>query len=266
MSKNIKVAVITQNDDYAIPRNFRLLCDAETIDVTELIVINAEGSLENKKVLFIRGFGALQSVKMGMKSLMLKSKSFIASSFSFFDKPAWLNLKGLCARYNIPLRQEEDVNSTEFINRLKKSKLDVIVSFSAPTVFKSDLLNLPRYGCINLHCSALPSYAGVLPSFWALLNDEKKVGVSVHLMDSKIDNGAVLAQDMVDISSMDSMFNVIRSTKLCGGHLMLNVLDYIHEHGKLPDPVDISCNEKSYFSWPKVEDLKRLVAQGKRLI
>ena len=106
----------------------------------------------------------------------------------------------------------------------------------------------------------------MLPSFWTLLNGEKEAGVSVHLMDSKIDNGAVLKQDMVDISSMDNMFDVILATKLHGGHAMLNVLRHIHENDKLPKPVDTSHNRHSYFSWPKVGDIKELVARGKRLI
>ena len=57
MTKKLKIAVITQNDVFAIPRNFKLLCDAEELNVTELIVINAAGSLENKRILFLRGFG-----------------------------------------------------------------------------------------------------------------------------------------------------------------------------------------------------------------
>ena len=54
MSKKLKIAVITQNDVYAIPRKFKLLCDAEELKISELIVINAVGSLENKRMLFLR--------------------------------------------------------------------------------------------------------------------------------------------------------------------------------------------------------------------
>lgn len=266
MSNKINIAVITQNDLYAIPRNFKLLCDSERVNISELILINAEGSLENKKWLFVRGFGLWQTIKMTAITLYFKSRSALAASFSFLGKSEWLDLKGLCTFYNIPFNKEREVNSTKLIARLKEKELDVIVSFSAPTVFKAELLNVPRYGCINLHCSALPSYAGVLPSFWVLLNGETTAGVSVHLMDSKIDNGAVLGQEEVDISCMDNMFDVIQATKLRGGHLMLNVLRYLHENKGLPDPKDTSHNKHSYFSWPRVEDLKRLVEQGKRLI
>tara|TARA_B100000900_G_scaffold414503_1_gene441316 strand:- start:3796 stop:4596 length:801 start_codon:yes stop_codon:yes gene_type:complete len=266
MSKKINIAVITQNDEFAIPKNFKLLCDAENIQVSELIIINAPSSLENKKFLFIKGFGVKQSIKMVIVKLTFKLRSFVASTFSFIQRTDWLNLKAMCSFYEIPIRYEVNINSEKVLKRLSKKNLDVVVSFSAPTVFKDDLLNLPRYGCINLHCSALPSYAGVLPSFWVLFNNETKAGMSVHVMDSKIDNGEVLAQDTIDISSIDNMFDVIQATKLNGGRMMLRVLDSIYENNKLPEPVDTSQNTASYFSWPKVDDLKSLALRGKRLI
>ena len=266
MSKRLKVAVITQNDVYAIPRNFKLLCDADEIQLTDLIVINAVGSLENKRLLFLRGFGLYQAAKIAAVTIFYHLRSVFAGLVRSPRTAHWLNLEGLCTRYDIPIKKEQDVNGVMLLERLKRSDLDVIVSFSAPTVFKPELLNLPRYGCINLHCSSLPSYSGVLPSFWVLLNNEKKAGLSVHLMDSKIDNGAVLGQEEVDISSIDNMFDVIQATKSRGGHLMLTVLRYLHKNRGLPNPLDTSHNKHSYFSWPKVEDLKMLVAQGKRLI
>lgn len=266
MTKKIKIAVITQNDNFVIPINFKLLCDAEWIEISELILIDAQGSLENKKSLFIYGFGLLQTLKMGLVTITYKCKAFLASKFKFIDKKEWLNLKGLCSYHNIQLNTERDVNSDKLLCRLREYDLDVIVSFSAPSVFKNNLLNIPRFGCINLHCSALPAYAGVMPSFWVLYNEEKEAGVSVHMMDSKIDNGAVLAQEVVNIVNINNMFDIIKATKLRGGHMMLNILEVIHKKNTLPTPIDTSHNKESYFSWPKVQDFKNLVKKGKRLI
>ena len=266
MSKKLKIAVITQNDEYAIPRNFKLLCESENIEISELIIVSSSGSLENKKWLFIKGFGIRQAMRMALRAVHYKLRSLFALIFRFINKTEWLNLKGLSFLYNIPLRIEQDINCDQVLKRLREKELDVIVSFSAPTIFKAKLLNLPRHGCINLHCSALPSYAGVMPSFWVLLNDERQAGMSVHLMDSKIDNGAVLAQEVIDISDIDNMFDVIKATKLQGGYLMLDVLNYIYTNNCLPKPIDTSHNKESYFTWPKVEDFKSLVKKGKKLI
>ena len=59
MPKELKIAVITQNDEYAIPRNLKLLCESKSIKISELIVISSTGSFENKKWLFVSGFGIL---------------------------------------------------------------------------------------------------------------------------------------------------------------------------------------------------------------
>lgn len=265
-NKKLRVAVITQNDNYAIPKNFMLLCDSININVKELIIVNSSGSLENKKLLFFRGFGAIQSLKIIMTTIFIKLKAFLALNFKLAKKKHWLDLKGLALTYKVPLREEKAINSESVLKRLSQYDLDVIVSFSAPTIFKPNLLNLPKYGCINLHCSMLPSYAGVMPSFWVLYNNEDKAGVSVHLMDSKIDNGDVLAQEQIDIININSMFELIKVTKLCGGKLMLKVLEYIQKNKNLPNVVDTSYNMASYFSWPNVDDFRSLSLKGKKLI
>ena len=102
---------------------------------------------------------------------------------------------------------------------------DVIVSFSAPVVFRQNLLGLPKYGCINLHCSLLPLYSGIMPSFWVLFYKESYTGATIHMMDTKIDNGDILAQKRVEIYEDDSMFEIIRRTKGVGGRLMVDTLN-----------------------------------------
>ena len=266
MSKKIKIVVITQNDIYAIPKNFKLLCDEKCIEIKELILVETKSALQNKKFLFVRGFGFFQSIKMLIITIIYFLKSFIAHNIFFINRPEWLNLKGLCSLHSIPLARHSNINNTDLLMHLSKINPDVIVSFSAPTVFKSDLLNIPKYGCINLHCSALPSYSGVLPSFWTLFKNENSAGVSVHIMDSKIDNGPVLSQKQIDISNLNSMFKVIQSTKISGGYLMLNVLKYINEKEKLPEPIDVTNNAFSYYSWPTIDDFRTFVSKGKKLV
>ena len=144
MMKRLKIAVITQNDKFVIPRNLKLLCDTNWIDISEVILINAEGSLENKKWLFIKGFGLWQSIRMGLTALFFDFRSFAAYSFQLSGKSDWLSLRGLCSLYEIPFSKENDVNDEGFVKRLNRKKLDVIISFSAPTVFKADLLKSAR--------------------------------------------------------------------------------------------------------------------------
>ena len=91
----------------------------------------------------------------------------------------------------------KDPNAQSSIAWLSDRQLDLVVSYSAPCVFRTQLLDLPKFGCINLHCSLLPKYTGLLPSFWTLYEKTTTLGATVHKMDSQIDNGAILGQVVV---------------------------------------------------------------------
>ena len=100
----------------------------------------------------------------------------------------------------------------------------MLISFSAPIVFKEKLLKTPSNGCINLHCSLLPKYSGLMPSFWVLYKNEEFTGVSIHYMDSKIDNGKLLNQQIIKIPKGISIFNLLSLTKNTGGDLMCKTI------------------------------------------
>ena len=147
---------------------------------------------------------------------------------------------------------------------LVKMNVDICVSFSSPSVFGKRLLSIPSYGCINLHCSLLPKYAGLLPSFWALYHNEKKIGATVHYMDDKIDNGEILGQIEVKAPINPSMFKVIKLTKGLGGDLMSDVICSIKN--KTLKPQRNIENKGNYYSWPSIEQIRNFRKNGGRLI
>ena len=155
-------------------------------------------------------------------------------------------------------------NEEIFLQELELLKPDIIVSFSAPLIFKERLLNLAHLGCINLHCSYLPNFAGVMPSFWTLYKKQKTTGVTVHYMDSKIDNGKILGQKEVQISPDETIFSLILKTKEVGGEVMCDVLRNINSGNMVPK--DNKPENGSYFSWPTIEDFKDFKNQGGKLI
>ena len=135
--------------------------------------------------------------------------------------------------------------------------------FLLPSIFKTELLSLPKKGCINLHCSLLPKYSGILPSFWTLYNDEKETGATVHYMDDEIDNGDILGQKSVKILKSDTMFDIIKRTKEIGGNLMVDVIYNI-----MTDNITLIKNKvdhEKYHSWPTDLDFKKF-AKKRNLI
>lgn len=263
MSKKIRLAVLTQEDSFVIPENIKLLDQMEFIDLIAVIRIDAPGSLENQKILFMKGFGLIQVGKMGL-ALLFNETLNIIDSVSFFKLGLLKSLKSVAVSCGAKYKAIKDPNDKTNIDWLASQKVDLVISFSAPCVFKRDLLELPRYGCINLHCSLLPKYAGLLPSFWTLYEKETTLGATVHKMDDKIDNGVILGQVKVPRPSDPSMFNVIRDTKLAGGHLMVSVIRDI-----LVGNVKTQLNQvktKDYYSWPTTEQIREFRRDGGRLI
>src|SRR5690625_1268231 len=209
----MKIAILTQEDSLTIPKNIEKIISLPFAKVIAIVNINSDSSLVNKKSLFLRGFGVKESIKMGAYIAFHKFIAVLDRMFVYKLNLPSRSLYAVSKKYKIPYFKTTDPNHKLFLNTLKGLEPDIIVSFSAPVIFRKELLELPRFSCINLHCSSLPEYAGIMPSFWVLYNNEKTTGCTVHYMDSKIDNGQILGQKKIDILPSDSMLDIIIKTK-----------------------------------------------------
>ena len=263
MSNRIRLAILTQEDGFAIPKNIKLIDQMELVDLIAVVKIDAAGSIRNKKTFFLKGFGLIQVGKMAMALFFNQILNAIDKLFCF--KLGLLkSLKSASVVCNSIYKTIEDPNDSSNIDWLVNQKVDLVISFSAPCVFKSELLNIPKFGCINLHCSLLPKYAGLLPSFWTLYKKENTLGATVHKMDDKIDNGEILGQVKIPRPSNPSMFNVIIDTKLAGGHLMVSVIENILAGNTKTKSSKKHTND--YYTWPTVEEIKEFRRNGGKLI
>lgn len=103
-------------------------------------------------------------------------------------------------KYNIPIFQPLKLkNDEESIKYLKDLKPDFIIVVAYGQILTKEILDIPKYGCINLHASLLPMYRGAAPLNWAIINGEKKSGNTTMLMDVGLDTGDMLLTDEVDI-------------------------------------------------------------------
>lgn len=113
-------------------------------------------------------------------------------------------LHNYCKEYNIPYLKHKNINSDEFISEVKKYGCDLFVSMSFNQIFKEEIINLPKYKTINCHAGKLPFYRGRNILNWALINDEKEFGITVHYVDEGIDTGDIILQRSYPISDSDS--------------------------------------------------------------
>ena len=260
----MNIAVITQPDAAVIPENIAKLAGLPGITLKAVLVLDVKGSLANKRGYFLRGFGAWQCGRLFAR---LACQRFAAATRRALGgkvrEGEGMSVQQLAARLGVPCRSTEQLHGDEVLGYLKSLDLELIVSFSAPIVFKECLLTLPRHGCINLHCSLLPLYAGLLPSFWVLYHQERQTGATVHYMDTRIDNGGILGQEIVTIEPGSTMLDVIRKTKQVGGDLMVRV---VQEIASGTASVRENREDKgSYFGWPTIEQMRQFRRQGGRL-
>ncbi len=104
---------------------------------------------------------------------------------------------------NIPCRVG---NVNKFAGEIKNLNPDLIVMLRSASLVRKDILEIPRQGVLNFHYGELPKYGGCFPIQWAIRNGEKKIGVTLHWMNEKFDEGPILAQRTVDISTPVRIF------------------------------------------------------------
>lgn len=173
------------------------------------------------------------------------------------------SIKGLAKRYGLPLLQPDDINDPEFRATLRGLEPDLIVSVTCPQIFRADLLRLPPMGCVNVHSSLLPDYRGMLPTFWAMAGGERETGVTVHYMSEGVDEGGILAQKKVAITTEDTLHSLMRKCKEAAADAVVETIGRLKDRAvvALPNRVE----DGAYFSFPSREDVARFRALGRRL-
>lgn len=112
-------------------------------------------------------------------------------------------LKRLGCEHGIPVFADSNVNAAEFLERISKFECDVLVSMSFNQIFKSPIVDLAPMKLINCHAGKLPFYRGRNILNWALINDEKEFGITVHYVDFGIDTGDIILQRTCPIADSD---------------------------------------------------------------
>jgi methionyl-tRNA formyltransferase len=166
----------------------------------------------------------------------------------------------LLASRGIAVFDAPDVNAPSFLETLRRLEVDLVVSLNCPQKLKKGVLSTPRSGCINVHFGKLPRYRGILPIFHAILNGERAFGVTVHVMDEKLDNGDILAQRDVPILPGDTLETLYPKGFAAASELLDEVFrDF--ERGSVVRRANPE-SEMTYYTYPtrgQIRDYYRLV-------
>jgi len=154
-------------------------------------------------------------------------------------------------------------NRKEFRRRVRELKPDLVIS-SQGFLLKKEFLEIAPLGCLNRHAALLPKYRGIYPIFWALLHDEREIGVSVHLMNERYDQGRIIIQHRVPVEEHDTFFSLYGKVIALTPVIFLEAirLSPIRRIPEIPN----RPGEGSYFSYPKPEDIRLFRQKGKRIV
>ena len=149
-----------------------------------------------------------------------------------------------CAdRWEIPVFSPARVKNPDAVLRLREEAPDLIVVAAFGQILSKEILELPRYGCVNVHASLLPKYRGAAPIQWAVINGEEKSGVTIMQMDVGLDTGDILLQEEITLDPLETGESLYDKMAKLGGDLLVRALPMI-EAGTLT-PVkqddDVSC-------------------------
>ena len=158
------------------------------------------------------------------------------------DKPAGRGLeiqqspvKQLALSYKLPLLQPVKLKDPDFLEQLKawKPDLQIVVAFR---MLPEVVWGLPAQGTINLHGSLLPNYRGAAPINWALINGEKKTGVTTFLLKHEIDTGDLLLQKEIEIEEADNFGSLYNKLKLMGAAVLTETIERYVQKEIAPTP------------------------------
>src|SRR3989339_882654 len=250
----MKILIVTQN----APVYIHLCLDKclslikSTKHTVQGIVLLSPYAKKNAYLEFLNRFSLYGLLGfIGMSAYVVKEYflSFLFTTLKLRDCHSIMNV---IDKHRINCLEFDSVNSEEFITYTKKNRIDLLVSIAAPELFGKTLLESTRLGCINYHSALLPKYRGRQPLFWAMLNDDENVGVSIIEMDETLDGGPILAQIQVPVNGENTLHNLYLRTLEKGARLLVSTIENISA-GK-GDRIENSSKYATTYPFPKKED------------
>lgn len=147
-------------------------------------------------------------------------------------------VKEYALEQGLTVYQPQKVKTPEFVELLHELQPELIVVAAFGQFLSKEILELPKYGCINVHASLLPKYRGAAPIQYAIIKGEKESGVTIMQMDIGMDTGAMLDKVVVPIAENTTMGELHDALREQGAALLLEVIDKIAAGTAVAEPQD----------------------------
>lgn len=176
---------------------------------------------------------------VGTLEALLQSRHQVVAVVTQPDKPKgrgknmqFTPVKEVAVKANIPVLQPKRVREPEAVEAIRQFEPDVIVVVAFGQLIPKAILDIPQYGCVNVHASLLPKYRGAAPIQWAVIDGEKKSGVTTMQMDEGLDTGDMLLTREVVLDPQETGGSLFDKLSGVGAGLLLKTLDEL-EAGRI---------------------------------
>jgi methionyl-tRNA formyltransferase len=259
MDHRVRAVAVTQSDPFFTGRFFETFLPAAEAHGVELVEIVLLRNFNESRLALLRrlaGFYppvALIRLSARYARARVGDRRGIARS-----------VEAVAGRHAVPLRPLPTINDAQYLKTLREREVDVLLSVAAPEIFRSDALAAAPL-VLNVHSGRLPDYRGMMPTFWALLDDADRIVVTVHEMAARLDAGAVIAEFEMPVTAGESAFDVSRNAKAVAGREVAALLSTVGtDRWPTPRPIDVAGGH--YHGFPTRSDARRLRARGRRLL
>ena len=153
----------------------------------------------------------------------------------------------------------DTINSKKNIEFIKGLKADLILIIAGNQIIKKSVLNSTKYGVFNVHSSLLPSYKGLMPTFWVLKNKESKTGVTLYQLTEGIDDGPIIASKEFELTNYITQSKLIEELKILANELVVESIEMVKDKNNYKD-----AGAGTYFKFPNQEDVKEFKENNKK--
>ena len=177
-------------------------------------------------------------------------------------------VKKCAIAHDIPVFQPVKIKEREAVEYLKTFEADIFVVAAFGQILSSEILHMPKYGCVNIHASLLPMYRGAAPIQAVILNKEKETGVTIMQMDEGLDTGDMLMKESIPIAADETGESLHDKLSELGAKMIVKALVAIEEGSLTPVPqgdgktcyASMLKKELGHIDWNKsADDIEHLV-------
>ena len=215
----MRIVIIGQEEAVYFSPFLRRIIEARPKDIAAVVIAGDRGAGSHPKTLktklediyilwlIMEPYGFLRNLGIGVWQGLIRLLGPLGLPL---DKRS---ICGAARKYNIPIIDSCDLNSSEFIQKLRKFSPDIVIN-QTELLLKEELLAVPKIGIINRHASLLPHFRGRLGSWWSHAAEPPEYGVTIHFVDKGIDSGPIIMQKRYSIDqrlsyckALDIFFN-----------------------------------------------------------